>query len=104
MSRATTQRSAAEISNAPAEVISEWLRAGELVDLLDGNDPGKPPPVRKSVADPAPDPPRGDPDLGARPVAPTSQLEAGDLRGMSAEQIVAARKAGRLNRMLGMYR
>jgi hypothetical protein len=94
----TTQRSAAEVANAPAEVISEWLRTGELTDLLDGRDPGKSPPL----PDPAPDPPANPADLGAHPVAPTGQLEAGDLRRLSADQIVAARKAGRLDKLLGI--
>ena len=40
------QRSGAEVANAPAEVISEWLHEGALADLMDGNDPGKPDPIQ----------------------------------------------------------
>ena len=45
-----TQRSGAEVANAPAEGISEWLHAGELADLMAGNDPGVPEPIVPAAA------------------------------------------------------
>lgn len=99
------QRSGAEVSNAPPEVVSEWLHAGELTDLMNGRDPGKLPPITPA-ADPAPDPPAATnpADLGARgESAPTGQItDRAQLARMSAEQIVAARRSGRLNHLLGI--
>ncbi len=98
-----TQRSGVEVENAPPEVVSEWLHAAELTDLMNGRDPGVPPPIMQPVADPALDLPASDPDLGARGTQPeTGQLDAADLRRMSAKQIHEARKAGRLDKLLGI--
>ena len=72
------QRSGAEVANAPAEVVSEWLHEGALADLMNGNDPGKPDPIKQPVADPAPEPPSASDsaDLGARGRPAKGQLEA----------------------------
>jgi len=97
------QRSGAEVVNAPAEVISEWLHEGALADLMAGNDLGKPDPIKQPVADPPADPPSAsEADLGARGRPAKDQLEAHQLGRMSPEAIVAARKAGRLDKLLGI--
>lgn len=82
----------------PPEEISRALHAGELEDVLAGQDPGVPDPI------PAPDPPANGADQGAMGErAPTGQItDRAQLAKMSPEAIVAARRAGRLNHLLGI--
>lgn len=60
------QRSGAEVANAPAKVISEWLHEGALQDLMDGNDPASHRRSRCPL-----------PILLPSPVTPISELDRG---------------------------
>ena len=78
------QRSKAEVENMSAEQISRALHAGELEDYLTGQDA----PALDQSAEPEPASPPS--------IAERDQLTEADLERMTPEQIVAARKQGRL--------
>ena len=96
MPHSPVQRTQVEVDQAPPEVVSAWLRAGELQDLLAGRDPGSTeqppePPAEQQVDQ------RGDPELGVRGTPVAGDItDPSELANMSPEQIVAARKQGRL--------
>lgn len=98
------QVSGAEVRNMPPEEISRALRDGELEDYLAGRDPGVPEPIARASDTSVTDPPANAADQGAMgEQAETGQItDRGQLAKMSAEQIVAARRSGRLNHLLGI--
>jgi hypothetical protein len=70
----------------PVAEVSRALHAGELREILAGRDPGHLEPVT----------PAQSADQGARSDGSVSQVTTEQLRSMSASEIVAARRAGRL--------
>jgi hypothetical protein len=92
------QRSLAEVRQMPSGEISRALRAGELDELMAGRDPGGSATDEFAVflAGHIGGPP-ATADQGARGDPPLGQItDPSVLRGMTPEERVAARKAGRL--------
>jgi hypothetical protein len=90
------QRTHAELQQAPPEVVSKWLHAGELHELLAGGDPGRHAGSEPEQEEQKPAPRPDAADQGARSKSGVEQVTENELRFMTASQIVAARKAGRL--------
>jgi hypothetical protein len=88
------QRSYAEMKQMPPEEIVRARKAGEFAELMAGRDPGRP----TSANEPASVDvrPAGSADQGARDVPNFGQVGLEELRRMTPEQRVQARKEGRL--------